>query len=80
MVKVPDEVLLDLHEDRKSLEQYVKLSTAIDFYSKRKVSLGFCADIAELSKEDFIKALGSNGISIFSFESEEDFIKELANA
>jgi len=80
MIKVPDEVLLDLHEDRASLEKYAKLNLAMDFYSRRKVSLGFCADIAEMPKEDFVKQLGINGISIFSFESENELLEELANA
>lgn len=33
-----------------------------------------------MSKEDFVKYLGKNEISIFSFESEKEFLEELANA
>ena len=53
---------------------------AVDLYKNRKVSLGYCADIAGMAKEDFVKYLGKNGISIFSFESEKEFLEELANA
>ena len=33
-----------------------------------------------MTKEDFIKYLGQNDISIFSFKDEEEFLEELANA
>ena len=36
--------------------------------------------VANMPKEDFIKYLGKNEICIFSFESEKEFLEELANA
>lgn len=39
-----------------------------------------CEGIADMSKEDFIKYLGENQVSIFDFESEEEFVEELENA
>lgn len=33
-----------------------------------------------ICKEEFVKYLGENNISIFDFESEEGFVKELENA
>ena len=33
-----------------------------------------------MSKEDFIKYLGENKVSIFDFESEEEFMEEIKNA
>lgn len=53
---------------------------AIDLYKNMKVSLGYCASVADMTKEDFIKYLGKNDISIFSFDNEEEFLEELANA
>ena len=53
---------------------------AVDLYKNKKVSLGYCAEIAGMTKEDFIKYLGVNGVSIFSFESEEEFMEEFENA
>ncbi len=44
-INIPEEVLLDLHED----------------------------------EEDFIKNLGKNEISIFSFESEKEFIQGMVD-
>lgn len=79
-VEVPEEILLDLHEDKIDFAKYVKCRIALDLYKERKVSLGYCATIAGLSKEEFVKYLGENGVSIFSFEDENDFLEELKNA
>ena len=79
-INVPDEILLDLHENEEDFAAYTKCMLAVDLYKNRKVSLGYCADIAGMAKEDFVKYIGKNGISIFSFESEKEFLEELANA
>ena len=79
-VNVPEEVILDLRETKNDFSNYVKSMVAVDLYKNRKVSLGYCAEIAEMSKEDFIEYLGKNGISIFGFDSDDEFIKELTNA
>ena len=57
-----------------------KIMVAADLYKNKKVSLGYCAEVAEMSKEEFIKCLGENGVSIFGFDSDEEFMEELANA
>jgi len=79
-VNVPEEVLLDLHESRTDFTKYIKSMVAVDLYKNKKVSLGYCAEVAEMSKEEFIKYLGQNGVSIFGFDSEEEFMEEFANA
>jgi predicted HTH domain antitoxin len=53
---------------------------ALDLYKDKKVSLGYCASVADMTKEEFIQFLSMNGISIFSFESEDEFMEELTNA
>ena len=47
---------------------------------KNHISIGYCAQIAGMSEEDFIKYLGNNNISIFSFDDEAEFIEEMNNA
>ena len=79
-VNIPEEVLLDLRETRNNFANYVKTMIAIDLYKNKKVSLGYCAELAEMSKEEFVKCLGQNGVSIFGFDSEEEFMEEFANA
>jgi hypothetical protein len=33
-----------------------------------------------MTKEEFVQFLSLNGISIFSYDSEDEFLEELANA
>ncbi len=79
-IDVPEEVLLDLHEDRGALKKYIQEMLALDLYTHKKVSLGYCASIAGMNKDEFIRFLGVNGVSIFGYGSEEEFLEELANA
>lgn len=79
-INVPEEILLDLHEDRIGFTSYLQKMLALDLYKNKKVSLGYCANVAGMTKEEFVQYLGMNGISIFAFSSEEDFLEELANA
>lgn len=79
-INVPEEILLNLHENEDDFAIYMKCMLAVDLYKNRKVSLGYCADIADMTKEDFIKYLGQNNISIFSFEDEKEFLEESINA
>lgn len=74
---VPEEVLLDLHEEKEDFTKYMKRLAALDLYRNKRVSLGYCTDVADMTKEEFIKYLGINGVSIFAFESEEEFMEEL---
>ena len=80
LVKIPDEVLYDTKMTKDEVNSFAKKAVALMMYKKNHVSIGYCAKIAEMSKEDFIKFIGENGVSIFSFDSEEDFIRELDNA
>ena len=79
-INVPEEILLDLHEDKNNFAEYMRKMVALDLYKNRKVSLGYCASVAEMTKEEFVQYLGMNGVSIFSFASEDEFMEELANA
>lgn len=79
-INVPEEILLDLHEDKKDFTDYMKKTLALDLYKNKKVSLGYCASVAEMTKEEFIQYLGMKDVSIFSFVSENEFLEELTNA
>ena len=79
-INVPEEILLNLHEDKNDFAEYMKKMIALDLYKNKRVSLGYCASVAEMTKEEFVQYLGINGVSIFSFSSENEFMEELANA
>ncbi|MCI8852784.1 MAG: UPF0175 family protein [Lachnospiraceae bacterium] len=79
-IDVPEEILLDLHTDKEDFTNYTKKMLALDLYKNRKVALGYCASVAGMTKEEFIQYLGINKVSIFSFDTEAEFLEELANA
>ena len=79
-VKIPDEVLYDTKMTEAEANAFAKKATALMLYTQNHISIGYCAQIAGMPEEDFIKYLGSNGISIFNFDDEEEFLEEMNNA
>lgn len=79
-LNIPEEVLYDMRLSKESALALVKQTVAIEFYKTHRISVGYCAEIAGMSEEDFIKLLGSRHISIFHFENENEFMEEMNNA
>lgn len=79
-MKIPNEVLFDIHMNDREADAYAKQVFALWLYTKNKVSIGYCAEIAEMPEDAFIRFLGSQGISIFRYDGEEEFLKDVANA
>ena len=63
-VRIPDAVLYDTHMSEWQAEDFAR----------------YCAEIAGMDKESFIKYLGSCGVSIFSFDGKDEFQEEMNNA
>jgi len=79
-ITVPGEILLTLRENDKQLALNMKRYTAIKLYQDKRLSVGQCAELAEMAEEDFIRLLGENKISIFDFSSAADMKEDFANA
>ena len=79
-VNIHDGVLYDTKMTHDLAEAYARKAVALSYYTKNGVSLGYCAEIAGMTKTDFIKYLGENGVSIFHFDDEAEFLEELNNA
>lgn len=79
-VKFPQEILLTLRESTDDFIIDMKKTVAVKYYKEKKLSLGQCAELAEMSEEAFINYLSSQQISIFNFESEEEILEDMKNA
>ncbi|MCR5143637.1 MAG: UPF0175 family protein [Ruminococcus sp.] len=79
-VNIPDAVLFDTKMSPELAESYARQAVALRYYTQKGVSLGYCAEIAGMSKSDFIKYLGDNSVSIFSYDDEAEFLEEMNNA
>lgn len=79
-VAIPNEVLYDTKMSKHDAVVFAKRAVALCYYTQNKVSLGYCAQIAGMTKEAFIRYLGENGISIFQYDDKQEFIEEINNA
>ncbi|MBQ9031492.1 MAG: UPF0175 family protein [Parasporobacterium sp.] len=79
-LSIPNEVLFDTKMNEKQTNEFARKAVALCYYTQAGVSLGYCAQIAGMSKGEFIKYLGSNHISIFSFDDKEELLEEVNNA
>ena len=62
------------------LEKQKRTNAVVDLYKTGSASLGYCADMLDISIGVFIKILGKNKISIFHFENDDDFLNEIKKA
>lgn len=75
-ISIPEAVVISTRQSYKEFEADAKRAIALKFYADEKLSLGQAAELAGFSKNDFIKYLGNNNISIFRYES-DDYVEEL---
>ena len=44
------------------------------------VSIGYCAQIAGMTEEEFISFLGKHQVDVFRFDNDEELLRDVANA
>ena len=79
-IKIPDEVLYDTKMTEEQANDFAKKSIALMLYTEDHISIGYSAQIAGMTEEEFINYLSNNGISIFNFDDEDEFLEEMNNA
>jgi predicted HTH domain antitoxin len=70
-VQVPDALPEDLATSPEELDREIRLAAAIHWYSRGRISQGKGAEIAGLSRWDFIQALGRAEVPACQVTSEE---------
>ena len=79
-VRIPESISLSLREPTEKIGLEMKRALAVIYYSDRKLSLGQCCELADMSKTEFIKYLSKYKISIFNFDSEDELMEDIGNA
>ena len=79
-ITLPQEIVLSLRESSENIVKDMKRTVAVKYYKENKLSLGQCAELAEMTKEDFIELLSFYKVSIFNFENDEELLEDIKNA
>ncbi len=70
-IAIPESIVLSTRQTDRAFELEAKRAIALKFYADEKLSLGQAAELAELSKFEFMKYLSEHQISIFRYESSD---------
>ncbi len=68
---LPEGALASLHKGPGDFAREMRLAAAVKWYELRRVSQGRAAEIAGLSRAEFIDALGRYGVSPFQTDVDE---------
>ena len=79
-IEFPEQILLSLRQNDEEFIRDIKRIAAVKYYQDRKLSIGQCAELAEMSEEEFIKVLSLSKISIYQYDSEEELLEDIKNA
>ena len=70
-IEVPDGALAAMRQDSVGFAKEMRLAAAVKWYELRRVSQGLTAEIAGISRAEFVVALGRFGASPFQATAEE---------
>lgn len=70
-IPYPDDLPAALGQSPKEFERQIKLLVAARMYELGHISSGRAAELAGLSRYEFLETLGKNRISIFNYSLEE---------
>lgn len=68
---VAEDILMALNEKPAEFLQNMRTFAAVKFFELGKLSLGKAAELAEMSKLDFIELLSKQGVSVYNYPPEE---------
>jgi len=66
-LSVAEDILLALNEKPSEFLKDIRIFDAIKFFEIGKLSIGKAADLAEMSKLDFIELLSKQKISVYNY-------------
>jgi predicted HTH domain antitoxin len=71
IIEMPETALAALRKDPEGFAKEMRLAAAVKWYELRLISQARGAEIAGLSRAEFIDALGRFGVSVFQYGADE---------
>jgi len=78
-IEVPDELLLSLKDTPEEFSRGFRMAAVAKLYEMQKISSGRAAQLADISRVQFLSTVGQYGVSVFDL-TEEDLAQDLRNA
>ena len=70
-IEMPESALSSLRQDPDNFTRELRLAAAVKWYELKRISQGRAAEIAGISRSEFITALGQFGVTPFQYEADE---------
>ena len=70
-IEMPESALSALRQDPDNFTRELRLAAAVKWYELKRISQGRAAEIAGISRSEFITALGQFGVTPFQYEADE---------
>jgi predicted HTH domain antitoxin len=70
-IELPRELFSALRQDPEGFVREMRLAAAVKWYEQKKVSQAKAAEVAGLSRSEFITALNQFGVTPFQYDAEE---------
>jgi predicted HTH domain antitoxin len=78
-IDMPEAAFALLHKDQREFASELRIAAAVKWYELERISQGRAAEIAGLSRAEYISTLSQYRVSPFQYSAEE-VLEDLANA